>query len=119
MIDRSLLIHKGSIYSRDFVQGFDGEPVFSYTRKIAFRCLAVPKAGRIEQDPVEIRPQTFLVYTDFSREIRAGLWIKVEVVSPTGATTLLTGQIRQVDNPNFANDHLELQVEDGGDPISG
>lgn len=117
MILLSSMEHRLTIYSRTPTQGALGEPVFTYKRLARTRGLAVPKAGRLEQDTSERRPQNYQVYSMVSPLIRAGLWVKVEARSVTGFKTLLTGQIRSVDNPNFSNDHLELVVSDGGDPI--
>lgn len=111
------MIHRLSLYSRTAAQGALGEPVMTYKRLARTRGLAVPKTGSLDQDTTERRPQNFQVYSMISPHVRAGLWVKVEARSVTGFKTLLTGQIRSVDNPNFSNDHLELVVVAGGDPI--
>lgn len=118
MILLSDMVHQITVYSRTIGQGPDNEPVPSFTPIAKVRGLANPKAGQLLQDTVERRTQLFQVYSMVNRAIRAGLWIKVEAKSIRGPQTILTGQILEVNNPNFADDHLELRVQAGGDPIN-
>lgn len=110
--------HKIRVFKRSITQGPDGEPVPSYDLVATLRGLVDSTGGRLERDTTERKSKGFKVYTESSDLVKQGHWIQAVTRSQKGDVVLMTGQVLEVKNPNFKNDHLELRVQDGGDPIS-
>lgn len=110
--------HKIRIFKRTVTQGADGEPVANYELVTTLRGLVDPSGGRLDRDTTERKAKSYKVFTEVSTVVKQGQWMQAVTRSQKGDIVLMTGQILEVKNPNFKNDHLELKIQDSGDPIN-
>lgn len=110
--------HKIRIFKRSITQGPDGEPVPSYDLVATLRGLVDTTGGQLVRDTTERKSKGYKVYTEVNPLVKQGQWMQAVTRSQKGDVVVMTGQILEVKNPNLKNDHLELRVQDGGDPIT-